>query len=108
MRALQAIFCTGQFCTMGLIRRRRRDCHFDDTPCLSLLKHLLEVQGGCHRNDGALVDGPGLILMLTYYFGGDKEEGEITMFAMSYANLGKVSHGLQLQSLWLVHTAAVS
>ena len=24
----------------------RRDCHFDDTPCLSLLKHLLEVQGG--------------------------------------------------------------
>ena len=25
---------------------RRRDCHFDDTPCLSLLKHLLKVQGG--------------------------------------------------------------
>ena len=25
---------------------RRRDCHFDDTPCSSLLKHLLEVQGG--------------------------------------------------------------
>ena len=25
---------------------RRRDCHFDDTPCLSLLKHLLKAQGG--------------------------------------------------------------
>ena len=25
---------------------RRRDCHFDDTPCLSLLKHLIKVQGG--------------------------------------------------------------
>ena len=24
---------------------RRRDCHFDDTPCLSLLKHLLKVRG---------------------------------------------------------------
>ena len=28
---------------------RRRDCHFDDTPCLSLLKHLLKVEGGCSR-----------------------------------------------------------
>ena len=25
---------------------RRRDCHFDYTPCLSLLKHLIKVQGG--------------------------------------------------------------
>ena len=25
---------------------RRRDCHFDDTPFLSLLKHLLKVEGG--------------------------------------------------------------
>ena len=24
---------------------RRRDCHFDDTPCLSLLKQLIKVQG---------------------------------------------------------------
>ena len=24
---------------------RRRDCHFTDTPCLSLLKHILQVQG---------------------------------------------------------------
>ena len=23
-----------------------RDCHFDDTPCLSILKHLLKIQGG--------------------------------------------------------------
>ena len=23
----------------------RRDCHFEDTPCLSLLKHLIKVQG---------------------------------------------------------------
>ena len=23
-----------------------RDCHFDDTPCLSILKHLIKVQGG--------------------------------------------------------------
>ena len=28
---------------------RRRDCHFDDTPCLSLLKNLAKVQGGCHQ-----------------------------------------------------------
>ena len=27
---------------------RRRDCHFTDTPCLSLLKHLIKVQG-CSR-----------------------------------------------------------
>ena len=26
--------------------RRREFCHFDDTPCLSLLKHLMKVQGG--------------------------------------------------------------
>ena len=25
---------------------RRRDCHFDHTPCLSILKHLTKVQGG--------------------------------------------------------------
>ena len=25
---------------------RRRDCHFTDTPCVSLLKHLLRVEGG--------------------------------------------------------------
>ena len=25
---------------------RRRDCHFDDTPSSSLLKHLLKVEGG--------------------------------------------------------------
>ena len=24
---------------------RRRDCHFDDTPCLSLLKNIRKVQG---------------------------------------------------------------
>ena len=29
--------------------RRREFCHFDDTPCLSLLKHLIKVQGGCHQ-----------------------------------------------------------
>ena len=28
---------------------RRRDCHFDDTPCVSLLKHLIKVQGGAIR-----------------------------------------------------------
>ena len=28
------------------VTSRWRDCHFDDTPCLSLLKHLLTVQGG--------------------------------------------------------------
>ena len=26
-----------------------RDRHFDDTPCLSRLKHLIQVQGGCHQ-----------------------------------------------------------
>ena len=25
---------------------RRRDCHFDDNPCLSLLTHLTKMQGG--------------------------------------------------------------
>ena len=29
--------------------RRREFCHFADTPWLSLLKHLLKVQGGCHQ-----------------------------------------------------------
>ena len=24
----------------------REFCHFDDTPCLSLLKHLMKLQGG--------------------------------------------------------------
>ena len=28
---------------------RRRDCPFTDTSCLSLLKHLMNVQGGCHQ-----------------------------------------------------------
>ena len=28
---------------------RPRDCHFDDTPWLSLLKHLIKVQGGHHQ-----------------------------------------------------------
>ena len=28
---------------------RRRDCHFDDTPFLFLLKHLLKVEGGCSK-----------------------------------------------------------
>ena len=27
-------------------KSRRRDCHFDDTPFLSLLKHLLNIEGG--------------------------------------------------------------
>ena len=34
---------------------RRRDCHFDDTPCLSLLKHIIKVQG-VPSND-SLADG---------------------------------------------------
>ena len=34
---------------------RRRDCHFTDTPCLSLLKHLIQVQG-VPSND-SLADG---------------------------------------------------
>ena len=34
---------------------RRRDCHFTDTPCLSLLKHILQVQG-VPSND-SLADG---------------------------------------------------
>ena len=25
---------------------RRRDCHFDDTPCLSILKNIIKVRGG--------------------------------------------------------------
>ena len=38
-----------------------RDCHFDDTPCLSLLKHLLKSQGGAikrqsHRRLGGAHD----------------------------------------------------
>ena len=28
---------------------RRRDCHFDDNPFVSLLKHLIKVEGGCSR-----------------------------------------------------------
>ena len=28
------------------VRRRREFCEFDDVPCLSLLKHLMKVQGG--------------------------------------------------------------
>ena len=34
---------------------RRRDCHFDDTPFLSLLKHLIKVEG-VQQND-SLADG---------------------------------------------------
>ena len=34
----------------------RRDCHFDDTPFLSLLKHLLKVCVGGQQND-RLADG---------------------------------------------------
>ena len=34
----------------NLAPSRRRDCHFADTPCLPLLKHLIKVQGGrCHQ-----------------------------------------------------------
>ena len=29
-----------------LVPSRRRDCQFTDTPCISILKHLLQVQGG--------------------------------------------------------------
>ena len=32
--------------TMPFRPSRRRDCHFDDTPCLSLLKHIIKGQGG--------------------------------------------------------------
>ena len=34
---------------------RRRDCHFDDTPFLALLKHLIKVEG-VQQND-SLADG---------------------------------------------------
>ena len=34
--------------TVGTTPSRRRDCHFDDTPCVSLLIHLLKVEGGVH------------------------------------------------------------
>ena len=30
----------------GSLPSRRRDCHFDDTPFLSLLKDLIKVEGG--------------------------------------------------------------
>ena len=33
----------------SMTSRRREFCHFDDTPRLSLLKHLTKVQGGCHQ-----------------------------------------------------------
>ena len=34
----------------GESHSRRRDCHVDDgTPCLSMLKYLTKVQGGCHQ-----------------------------------------------------------
>ena len=37
--------CTTPFLLYHL-PSRQPDCHFDDTPCLSTLKHLLKVQGG--------------------------------------------------------------
>ena len=40
VRQSWAVVSTGQESS------RRRDCHFDDAPCLSLLKHLMKVQGG--------------------------------------------------------------
>ena len=40
---------------IGGSNSRRRDCHFNDTPCLSLLKHLIHVQG-VPSND-SLADG---------------------------------------------------
>ena len=36
--------------------RRREFCHSDGAPCLSLMKHLLKSQGGCHHNDGLADD----------------------------------------------------
>ena len=30
----------------AVLSSRRRDCHYHDTPCLSLLKHLIKLQGG--------------------------------------------------------------
>ena len=35
-----------QPCCRVRISRRREFCHFADTPCLSLLKHILKVEGG--------------------------------------------------------------
>ena len=35
--------------TLASPSRRREFCHFTDTPCLSLLKHLIKVHGGCHQ-----------------------------------------------------------
>ena len=43
-------------CSSALKVSRRRDCHFDDTPCLFLLKHLIKVEGGVQQND-SLADG---------------------------------------------------
>ena len=40
---------------MDGLHSRRRDCHFDDTPFLSLLKHLIKVEG-VQQND-SLADG---------------------------------------------------
>ena len=42
----------------GIAPSRRRGCHFDDTPILSLLKHLLNVEGGAaERQSRALAGG---------------------------------------------------
>ena len=34
--------------TAAAVSSHRRDCHFHDTPCSSLLKHLIKLQG-CHQ-----------------------------------------------------------
>ena len=44
-----------KFKTRVLVAIGERDCHFTDTPCLSLLKHLQKVQG-VPSND-SLADG---------------------------------------------------
>ena len=45
----------GRTTNVGAGDSRRRDCHFTGTPCVSLLKHLLQVQG-VPSND-SLADG---------------------------------------------------
>ena len=49
--ALTVVGCVLHMCCPLSSHRRqqlshRRDCHFHDTPCLSLLKHLIKVKGG--------------------------------------------------------------
>ena len=44
-------------------------CHFDDAPCLSLLKHLTKGTGGRHQNkDRTLADGQVLMTFFVFYF----------------------------------------